>query len=70
MPTTKELQGRIKQASDLLGRKDLPAEDRLKVAKLRLLDQLGVAIRQKRPDFDDRATPKEAQAPIKEPPAT
>lgn len=69
MPTLKELQGRVKDADKLLASGSLPAADQLKVAKLRLLDQLGVVLRQRRPDFDQRAN-HEPGAPIKEPPQT
>lgn len=51
MPTLKELQERVRQADRLLAG-PLPPEHRLKVAKLRLLDQMGILLRQKVPHFD------------------
>lgn len=69
MATSPELLARIKDADNLLSQ-DLPAGDRAKVAKLRLIDQLRMNLRQRRPDFDSRKGPKEPPPPIKEPPPT
>jgi hypothetical protein len=44
--TLEELQERVKQADSLLA-KDLLPEDRLRVAKLRLLDQVAILLRRK-----------------------
>lgn len=67
MPTKSELLSRIKKADALLAG-DLPPGDRAKVSKLRLLDQVGVMIRQRRPDFDEKG-PKDPKGPS-EPPET
>ena len=51
MPTLNDLQARVEQADGLLAR-SLSPEDRLKVAKLRALDQAAIMLRQKHPDLD------------------
>jgi hypothetical protein len=51
MPTLTELQARVEKADALLA-KNLSPEDRLKVAKIRALDQVGIILRQKHPELD------------------
>ena len=43
---------RVQRANELLKRPDLPAKDRLKVARLKALDQAGVELRRKFPKLD------------------
>lgn len=66
MPTMNELLARRARADKLLAG-NLPAADRLKVAKLRLLDQLGVMIRQRVPDFDEKKAKGDPPPPNREP---
>lgn len=51
MPTIKELESRIERANALL-KKDLPPKDRMRVAGLKLLDQLSVAARKRHPELN------------------
>ena len=66
MPTLKELLARRGRADKLLA-ENLPAADRLKVAKLRLLDEAGILLRQRVPDFDERQAKKDPAPPNREP---
>jgi hypothetical protein len=66
MPTMKELQARRTRADRLLAG-NLSGADRLKVAKLRLLDEAGIMLRQKVPDFDARMAKKDPPPPHREP---
>lgn len=69
MPTLTELQDRVKKGKKLLAG-ELASGDRTKVAKLTLLAEMGVMLRQKVPDFDEKAGKvKEPKGP-QEPPAT
>lgn len=58
-PTLEELQARVSRADKLLAG-GLPAGERLKVAKLRLLDQTGILLRQRVPNFDARMAERHA----------
>lgn len=65
MPTLSDLQAQVKRGKKLLAG-ELPDGDRMKVAKLTLLAQAGVLLRQRTPDFDEKAN-REPKGP-KEPP--
>jgi hypothetical protein len=70
MRTLKELQARIEQADRLLAKK-LPVEERLRIAKLRYLDQASVRLRLKFPALvEDNAQGRQAKPKqkIKDPP--
>jgi len=43
---------RVQRANALLKRPDLPAKDRLKVARLKALDQARIELRKKYPELD------------------
>jgi hypothetical protein len=51
MPSIKQFQARIDSANRLLA-KELPPSHRLRIAKLKLLDQIGITLRQKFPELD------------------
>jgi hypothetical protein len=59
MPSIKQLQARVDSASRLLAKDDLPKGARLRIAKLKLLDQAGITLRQKFPQLDVEDPPKE-----------
>jgi hypothetical protein len=66
MPSIKQFQARIDSANRLLAKK-LPPGHRLRIAKLKLLDQIGITLRQKFPELDVEDPPKAApSAPPRE----